>query len=123
MKGPIPKCLLSWQRGMWITATNSEGRDILFAFSTLGKGKLFGDRIAQQGEAGGLVPYNATVEDLLPFLLTTRKERLVAIDANGLTDRSYHVVGLSAVINAIKEGSEEIEYVEYVPRELKTENA
>jgi hypothetical protein len=125
MKGPVPQCLIT-RKGPsgpeWISVTDYEGNKILFAFSTLEKGREFCGAIAKQGAQTGWYPYNMTGpnQDLRPFLNSSvsSDRYLVVIDANGLAEKSYHVVGLTDLIEAIEERTEEIELIEYRPRDV-----
>ena len=107
--------------------TDYEGNEILFAFSSLGKGREFCQGIAQQGEPAGWYPYNMTGpnEDLRPFVTSSvsSEKYLVAIDAKGKADPSYQVVKLTNLIEAIEQGREEIECVEYRPPKEHPEKA
>lgn len=129
MKVTVPVCLITHDvRNKSHTATDNEGNRVLFAFSSLGKGREFlGSRpfcqeIAEQGESGGWFPYNMTgADDLRPFLAWRPESFLVVLDAKGLTDTSYKMVKLADLVEAIEQGKKEIEYVDYQPRKLHAE--
>lgn len=119
MKRPVPKCLICRSGNEWKTASDGVGNDIVFAFSSLGKATQFCDRISEQRGCTDWQPYNMEgSEDLRVYLNgnAISGEWLVAIDAKGLADESFHVCKPANLIKAIEEGREEIEYFECVPR-------
>lgn len=119
MKGLIPSCLVIYRGPTgheWLTVSDCDGNEILFAFSSLATGEKFCSAIAIQGNPG-FVPYcmTDTVRELEPWCISSRAF-LVALDAAGIADRSYNVVKLADLIKAAKEGMTEIEYSVYQPR-------
>ena len=126
MQGPIPKCLVCLRGDEWLTVPHSDGKKILFAFTSLQKGEQFCSNIPKQAETCGWYPYNMTgTQDLRTFLEPgdAAKRRFVAIDASGLRDGLYHVVNLGSLVEAMEQGSTEIEYTEYVPPEPRKDDA